>query len=297
MKKHIFLWCFILVCVSNLAAQMPTATNDTLFGHEWIRPNQTYLRLQVANDGIYRLSAATLQNAGVPLASVNGAQFQLWRMGNEVPIFVSTTNTPLSNTDFLEFYGERNRVGLDRFLYARGETDINNTEYNTISDTTTYFLTWSNSAAQRVTTQPNDLTNLPSIEPFCRVKMRQVYDNTFVKFELGSGVYLSNHQQGEGFSNGWVSTHNVSFAPTQIVAGQTGSVTLRWSNLQNWVSPVNRITVNNISTLDTTPQNFTVRQRSVPLTAAQITPNITISLAGVQPSQQSTVAWAELVDD
>lgn len=294
MKKHIFLWCFILVCVSNLAAQMPTATNDTLFGHEWIRPNQTYLRLQVANDGIYRLSAATLQNAGVPLASVNGAQFQLWRMGNEVPIFVSTTNTPLSNTDFLEFYGERNRVGLDRFLYARGETDINNTEYNTISDTTTYFLTWSNSAAQRVTTQPNDLTNLPSIEPFCRVKMRQVYDNTFVKFELGSGVYLSNHQQGEGFSNGWVSTHNVSFAPTQIVAGQTGSVTLRWSNLQNWVSPVNRITVNNISTLDTTPQNFTVRQRSVPLTAAQITPNITISLAGVQPSQQSTVAWAEL---
>lgn len=294
MKKNIFFWYCFLCCASNLLAQMPTATGDTLFGNEWIRPTQTYLRLQVANDGIYRLSAATLQSAGVPVANINGVQYQVWHMGKEIPIFVSATNTPLSNADFLEFYGERNRVGLDSFLYERGEIDINNTQYNTISDTTTYFLTWSNSAAQRITTLSNDLTNLPSVEPFCRAKIQQVYDNTFIKFELGSAVYLSNHQRGEGFSNSWALTNTLTFAPTQIAAGQTGTVTLRWANFQNWVAPINRITINNVSTLDTTPQNVTVRQRSLPLTAAQITPNIPISLIGVQSSQQNSLAWATL---
>lgn len=286
----------MLSFVIKISAQMPTASGDTLFGHEWIRPAQTYLKLQIAADGIYRISATTLQAAGVPTSSINGAQFQLWRMGNEVPIFVSTNNTPLSNADFLEFYGERNRVALDAYLYKQGEIDINNTEYNTISDTSTYFLTWAtNLIGQRVATPTNDLTNLPNIEPFCRVKMRQSFSDAFVKFELGSAVYLSHHLVGEGFSKDWSTNHTLTLSPTNLAAGQESEVTLRWLNAQNFVRPVNRITINNIITLDTTPQNRLVQQRSITLTAAQTTTNIPIALTGQLTEQKNALAWAELI--
>jgi hypothetical protein len=83
-------------------AQMPVGI-DTLYGNEWINYTQTYYKIAIANDGVYRLTQADLQTAGVPTSSVQAANFRIYRMGNEIPVYTST-NANLTAADYLEFY-------------------------------------------------------------------------------------------------------------------------------------------------------------------------------------------------
>ena len=48
---------------SIVFAQMWNGT-DTLYGNEWIDYNQSYYKVLVAEDGIYRLSKSALESAG-----------------------------------------------------------------------------------------------------------------------------------------------------------------------------------------------------------------------------------------
>ena len=69
--------------------------------------SQTYVKIPIAQDGIYRISTAMLQSAGVPLSTIAANRFQLIKLGQEVPIF-TTTEANLGANDYIEFWGERN---------------------------------------------------------------------------------------------------------------------------------------------------------------------------------------------
>ena len=98
MKSKIFfpLLAFIFVLLSSeLQAQS--------YGNEWINFNQTYYKFKISQDGMYRITYDVLQQSGVPVATVNGSEFQIFGRGQEQPIYVSTNNL-FANTDYIEFY-------------------------------------------------------------------------------------------------------------------------------------------------------------------------------------------------
>ena len=174
--------------------------NDTLYGNEWINYDQQYIKILVAEDGLYRVSGQELSDAGVPTATVNGSAFQLFHNGVEVPVRVST-NDIFSPDDFLEFYGEKNRSELDRHLFSHGEQEMMNPEYSLINDSSAYFLTWSLTASgKRYVEQANTLGSEPPNTPWCWRHSSIVYTDRLRKETDAHGIALSNYTRAEGYA-------------------------------------------------------------------------------------------------
>ena len=85
-----FLLASNVICSMN--AQMITGT-DTLYGNEWIDYTQLYFEIKIAEDGMYRLSYTDLNNGGVFSGSAipQGQNFQLYKNGQSIPLYISET--------------------------------------------------------------------------------------------------------------------------------------------------------------------------------------------------------------
>lgn len=117
-------------------------TGFAQYSNDWIKPGQTYYRLPVARPGVYRLTHADLQTAGVPVASIDPRLIQIYHRGKEVAISVQGQADAVFNPeDYLEFFGTANDGTLDKDLY-KPATAQPHSYYNLYSDTTAYFLTW-----------------------------------------------------------------------------------------------------------------------------------------------------------
>ena len=81
MKKGWVLF-YLLIVSYSANAQMIVGT-DTLYGNEWINHSQTYLKIEISEDGIYRLDGQTLNNAGVPMTTIQGNNYQIFHVGKE----------------------------------------------------------------------------------------------------------------------------------------------------------------------------------------------------------------------
>src|SRR5258705_10928774 len=77
-----------------------------VYNNEWIDYSKTYYKFKVGATGLYRISQSTLNSIG--LASTPAEHFQLWRNGQEIPLYTSVTSGPLASTDYIEFWGEMN---------------------------------------------------------------------------------------------------------------------------------------------------------------------------------------------
>ncbi len=108
------------------------------YGNEWINFNQDYWKLQVAEDGLYRVTADELTAQGFPIDQVSADRIKLFHNGEEVAIQVSSTNSRL---DYLEFYGQRNDGTREAELYVTPEAQPHQ-YYSLFSDSTMYFLTY-----------------------------------------------------------------------------------------------------------------------------------------------------------
>lgn len=135
-------WTLFLSALSfSSFAQM----HSGLLGNEWINYSQDYYKMQVVQDGFYRISAQTLQNSGINPASLSPANIELYHMGKKVPVHVESNG---GNIDYIEFYGKKHRGEMDVNLY-RNPNHHFNPEYSVISDTAAYFLTWNNTGQSR----------------------------------------------------------------------------------------------------------------------------------------------------
>ena len=65
---------------------------DTLYGNEWINYDQTYYKISVAEDGIYRIDFEQLESAGIPIEQLEGSQLQLFHLGEEQAIYITSTS-------------------------------------------------------------------------------------------------------------------------------------------------------------------------------------------------------------
>jgi hypothetical protein len=199
MKKVLF--SFLLSIVTGIVLGQ--------YNNEWIDFSKTYYKIKVAASGIYHVSKASLDAAGI--GNANAESYQLWRNGAEVPLFTSTPSGPLAQNDFIEFYGEKNDGKIDRNVYRSPTFQITD-KVSLFTDTAVYFLTINTSSANsRFQNISNNLSgNLPAPSPYVWANVRYDYVNSttgrpFVSrgeaFNYGELVYSSSYDRGEMLSS------------------------------------------------------------------------------------------------
>ncbi len=128
--KKLFTFIFLLLSIGAFAQA---------YNNEWIDFSKTYYKFKLATTGLCRIPQSVLSNAG--LGGVLAQNFQLFRNGKEVPIYVSGSNpaAPLGGTDYIEFWGQMNDGAPDNPLY-RSPTYQHTQYYSLETDTAVYFL-------------------------------------------------------------------------------------------------------------------------------------------------------------
>ena len=200
----------ILYIVFFLLAPLPLLFGQ--YNNEWIDYNKTYYKFKIETEGIYRISQATLNAAG--LGSTDAAQFQLWKNGQQVPIFTSKPSGTFGNGDFIEFYGTPNDGHADEPLF-RNPADHLKDARSLFTDSAAYFLTINSSLPNlRInninnTAAGSSLTPLSYIWKTVRYDYQGIYDNRLTNYvhrgaydnSTGEPVYSSLFTAGEMLSS------------------------------------------------------------------------------------------------
>lgn len=208
---------------------------DTLYGNEWIdfENPERYFKIKVAEDGLYRIPQSVLP---AEAASVEANQFRLFCFGEEVPLRTSSTGL-LSDSDYLQFYGEKNRQGLNAYLFSEGQIPLN-PDYNLFTDTAVYFLTWGTENGLRYEELDNDLSNTPAPESTFTYTEKQVETTDFNKSKLKAGnvsLERSYFDMGEGFGKRFTSNSDYThtFSLEGLAPGSDATLSLRYAGSNN----------------------------------------------------------------
>ncbi|MEO0734597.1 MAG: hypothetical protein AAFZ52_17305, partial [Bacteroidota bacterium] len=185
--------CFLLFSLS-LAAQMPTADGTISFGNEWIDYEQDYLRVSVAQDGMYRITPAQITGGlGQGITPQNADKWTLYHEGVAVPIEVTEAG--------IVFYGEQNRGEMDRFLFTDPETMQLNDRYSMHTDTAAYFLALGTETGGPFYAAPK-IDDTPVIIDEIIRHREQVFSEHYSKRYQRSGgnsIFYSRYETAEGF--------------------------------------------------------------------------------------------------
>ncbi len=195
MRKNLIFLFTVVLGQMNLFAQIDR-DGQMLLGNEWIVDGQPYFKIEIAEDGIYRIPISTLTAAGADITNLNSAELAIFYLGEEIPIYISSES--LTEADFIEFYGEQNRSQLDRYLWPDPDQQMLNPYYSLYTDTSAYFLTIG----------PGEHKRYGALEPSQGVERewylatkRVVYKETHYKpSEVVEGVRFSDFAEAEGFS-------------------------------------------------------------------------------------------------
>jgi len=212
----VFRYCllFLIFSASEAVAQ------GGQVGNEWIDFSQSYFRIPIAREGIYRLGFAELQAAGFSLGSVDPANIQLFHRGIQQAIFVQGEGDgTFDGADYIEFYGQKNDGTLDAELYFAPATPPH-TLYNLYSDTTSYFLTVGTAPGKRMVSFSEDNTSGLSPEASILDTKLLLLNSDYspgIDYDEGADdlvILNSNFDQGEGWTG------------AKIIPGQVGSQTI-----------------------------------------------------------------------
>jgi hypothetical protein len=279
MKKR--LWPLLLLFAFSARAQMWNGT-DTLYGNEWIDFSKTYFKIKVADDGVYRVGYQTLVAAGIPVGSVSASQFRLYRYGVQEPIF-TTTGGIFGDSDFIEFYGEKNRDGVDKYLFDSPAEQMANPWHSLFNDTTAYYLTWEATGLPlRYPALPNDLNNLPPKTDFCWFTVQQLFFSNHIKRRRSDEITYSWFE-GEGFCRGQANLSNIGLAIKKLYpAGPAASVTVRYAS--DLGQHKQRITVNDTLFAEDAFNNWKVMERSFDVPLSLIPTSASVKVQGMNSS-------------
>jgi len=278
MIRKFFILAFVAFFFAKADAQIINGL-DTLYGNEWINFDQSYFKLKVGQNGIYRLSAQALGSAGIP-SQITGSQLQLWHNGEQVPIFTSNSGI-FSPNDFIEFFGKKNTSELDRYLFRQPDSMMMNPNYSLVTDTAAYFLTWVNDTSNlRYEPIANDLTNLPPKENYYFASLLNNYTNIAQKLVIGQNISTSSYDQAEGYASNYANEKTYTLSPTNIYTnGPDAQLSLRFSGNAGHHQQV--ISLNDQTILTSEFDHFEVRQETVAVPIGQVTGNMNIKLKGM----------------
>ncbi len=193
MKKRTGLW-FLFFFLTAMSFAQP-------YGNEWIQYNQSYFKIYVNKNGVYRIPYSTLSAAGIPLGTIDPRSFQVFSKGLEQYIFVKGEGDGVFNTtDYIEFYGEKNDGWLDTVFY-KGSTNQANPYYSLFNDSLAYFLTWNSSINNRRMGLENDVA-FASYTPgtwFYKEVIAQYNDRYYLGSTTSSETNDPEYTAGEGW--------------------------------------------------------------------------------------------------
>ncbi|NJL74224.1 MAG: hypothetical protein HC892_03460 [Saprospiraceae bacterium] len=248
--KIIFLKLFVFLVFGQNAFAQITDELGTRYGNEWINYEQKYIKIRLAEEGIYRISYQALQQSHLldGTDSALGSGFQLFFRGQEVPIYVSN-NELFGNNDYIEFYGQANDGWFDQFLYIEPSYQLN-PDYSMFSDTSAYFLTWENTANHlRYDIIESDFSSSLPKPTHCIVEQKVILSE-----EYGNGKeygaterIVSQYDLGEGFgSRGYIVNRDIYVDITGFVTN-VGSAKIKIRNLSNGNKHIVNYSVNGIN--------------------------------------------------
>jgi hypothetical protein len=277
-----------------------------VYNNEWIDYSKTYYKFNVGATGLYRITQPVLSSIGLGATQVQ--YFQLWRNGQQVPVYTSVQAGTLGGTDYIEFWGEMNDGKPDNILYRQPDYQLND-KWSLQTDTAAYFLTV-NTSGTNLRLQPtanNVAGNSLPPEPYFMHTAGRYYRDKFSggRSELvgDSYTYSSSYEYGEG--------------PVSNDIAENGTLTDTVTNLQVYTGPgapapfvkVNaagnavharyfRVSLNGDSIYGQTMNYYDYAKITAPATIAEISSNtayIEIRNMGTEPSDRMVVAQCELI--
>lgn len=187
-KQTLSTWILLLLALVVFSNSSGQTTSSYPYFNEWYRFDQNYIKLLLAEDGMYRVSLADLQNAGVDVAGIVPENIQVFYRGKEQKIRVAKNGGSLAHFDF---WGRENDGHLDSLIYRSPLSPFGydpeqqpNVHSSFFSDTSAYFITWDSVGTQQ--TEELNLQNYSSYnpEPWYRYRSLQEYEQTYL---IGGG--------------------------------------------------------------------------------------------------------------
>ena len=178
---------------SFLSAQMATPQGPR-YGNEWLENGKSYLRIGVAEDGMYTVDAATLSAAGFDLGEA-GSRLRLQHFGEEVPLEVTATGA--------RFFGRRGRGELDAYLFEPTVEPLN-PRYGMYTDTAVYYLSEAvaGTQVQRIS-QGAAVTGTSPVTEIVRTAevVYSEHQSKFIRRQNGSTIVFSHYDLAEGYGS------------------------------------------------------------------------------------------------
>lgn len=278
MKKlfcHKLLQATLLLLLASLPLQAQ-------YGNEWINFNQQYFKVTVAADGAYRLSHADLQNVGFPVNSVDPRRIQLFHRGVEQAIIVQgQADAKFDPADFIEFYGTRNDGTLDAKLYSPSSLQPH-PYYNLYTDTSSYFLTWTQSVVQGKRMgnfSEINVGGIPNEIAHNNQRLELLHDEYATGNTINSVLQYSQFDEGEGWTGSTICIGNSGCTgqADYVVNGLGGGVT-SVANPQLELLLVGRDALSHLSEVHVGPNSGSLRLLTTQSFANYQTVKITLPL-------------------
>ncbi len=134
---------FLLIGLLLSAAPGRPAAAQAPYDGSWYDPDQPHVKIGVAEDGVYRVSGADLQAAGVSTQTIDPASLRLLENGREIPIHYDGAPDGFGASDGIVFVGRRNRGTGELWAYRNDNAALQSSPFRSLyTDTTTYWLTW-----------------------------------------------------------------------------------------------------------------------------------------------------------
>lgn len=172
--------------------------------YNWITPGQTYLKMFIAEDGMYRINKVDFVNAGISTSGIDPRTVKVYYKGNQIRIyFQGEQDGVFDDNDYFDFYGQINYGGLTNTYDVNGNLAyITDEYYNIYSDTSAYFVGWGGSYGIRYIDY-----NYPVSTPYpLNYFKAKVHFETEALYWLGESTsgqdyryFLNDKFQGEGW--------------------------------------------------------------------------------------------------
>ncbi|MBU6122438.1 putative type IX secretion system sortase PorU2 [Hymenobacter siberiensis] len=187
-------WVVLLMWVGLWLSSTTAQAQSGPVGNEWIVPGQTYYKMKIVRDGLYKIDYQYLTQAGITGVVPN--ELQIWRRGREIATYVGGSRTTLDATSFIEFYAVHNDGRLDAELY-KNPADQPHQYFSLYTDTASYFLTWRAGTAGRHMQEP--VAAGGTVHPTRMLNTLDLKQKYFVDLPHEQYTYLPWFEAGEGF--------------------------------------------------------------------------------------------------
>lgn len=260
------------------------------YNNEWIVYQQSYYKIKIGKDGLYKIDSAALAAAGVPVGTLNPQNIQLFSKGKEIYPYIFGESDGVFNTnDYILFYAEKNTC-KDDSLYFDNVPFLANPYYSVINDTAAVFLTWNSLTNNHRLTLNTDTAfsqSMPSPYYYKEVFTGKVNDKGIYVYNRGPlnslGLPDPRYKLGEGFYNmeiydtetdvftvntsaiytaGPVAYFTFSFSGSNNIAGVNPDHFLTLSYSNNSGTPV-QLKIDSVSAYDTHKFTFPINPASL----------------------------------